>query len=92
MQGNEFAREKSENSAYLNPNSTLEQEQQAAGESTSDELDFDTLVNQTLEAQEKISPSRSEEVIQRAGRIESFYSDITQAYEKPASYQFELTA
>lgn len=70
------------------------------------ETDFDTLINQTLEAQESIVPSagltvgdglaetskQSLEVTQRAQRIESFYQDISQAYEKPANFQFELTA
>ncbi len=65
---------------------------QEANQFASKELDFDTLINQTLAAQEQVAPSRSEAVIQRAGRIESFYSNITQAYEKPATYQFELTA
>ncbi|MCW8834632.1 MAG: putative metalloprotease CJM1_0395 family protein [Colwellia sp.] len=93
-QGNEFARVKAEGSAYVNPNSTLSQEREAVGldDEISHERDFDTLINQTLKAQEYVAPSRSEEVIQRAGRIESFYSNISQAYEKPASYQFELTA
>ncbi len=91
-QGNEFAREKQESSVYLNPNGTLEQESQAIAGETTDEQDFDTFINQTLKAQEQVSPSRSEAVVQRAGRIESFYSNITQAYEKPATYQFELTA
>lgn len=92
MQGNEFARVKAENAAYLNPNGTLEDSPQSVDGAVIGERDFDTLVNRTLEAQEQISPSRAEDVIQRAGRIESFYSDITQAYEKPATYQFELTA
>ncbi len=79
--------------------------------------DFDSLINQTLAAQEEIAPStttheplassinfaadsatnagttqQSTEVLQRAKRVESFYHNITQAYEKPANYQFELTA
>jgi len=91
-QGNEFAREKPESSVYVNPNGTLEQENRASTGETNNEQDFDTFINQTLKAQEQVSPSRSEDVVQRAGRIESFYSDITQAYEKPATYQFELTA
>lgn len=91
-QGNEFAREKSESSAYVNPNGTLEQASQVGDGETNDEQDFDTLINQTLKAQEQVLPSRSDDVVQRADRIESFYSNITQAYEKPATYQFELTA
>jgi len=45
-----------------------------------------------LTAQERIAPTQSNDVLQRAVRVETFYSNITQAYEKPASYQFELTA
>jgi hypothetical protein len=57
-----------------------------------DEVSFDTFINRTLTAQEKIAPTQSNEVLQRAARVETFYSNITQAYEKPATYQFELTA
>lgn len=57
-----------------------------------DGLSFDALINKTLVEQEKIAPTQSNEVLQRAARVESFYSNITQAYEKPATYQFELTA
>jgi len=57
-----------------------------------DELSFDAFINKTLTAQERIAPTQSNDVLQRAVRVETFYSNITQAYEKPASYQFELTA
>jgi hypothetical protein len=87
-QDNQFASEKAQSAVYINPHGTLAQDQQT----TADEPDFDTFINQTLKAQEQISPSLSEEVIQRAGRIARFYSNITLAYEKPATYQFELTA
>ena len=64
-----------------------------AGESESnDELSFDALINKTLTAQDSIAPTQSNEVLQRAVRVEAFYSNITEAYEKPATYQFELTA
>ncbi|MBA6391610.1 hypothetical protein H4J38_12615 [Colwellia sp. BRX10-3] len=53
---------------------------------------FDRQIEQTLSAQEAVVPSRPITVDQRAGRIEQFYSNINQAYEKSASYQFELTA
>jgi len=49
-------------------------------------------INNKVLSQEQTLPSRSSDVIQRAGRIESFYSAITQAYQKPVNYQFELTA
>jgi SprA family protein len=54
--------------------------------------DFDTVMNRTLKAQEDISPTRSDEINQRALRIASFYSNINQAYEKAPSFQFQLTA
>lgn len=41
---------------------------------------------------EQTTPQQSLEVQQRANRIENFYQNISQAYEKPANYQFELTA
>lgn len=37
-------------------------------------------------------PAQSFDVQQRSKRIESFYSNISQGYEKPANFQFELTA
>ncbi len=57
-----------------------------------DGLGFDAFINKTLTAQESIAPTQSNEVLQRAVRVETFYSNITEAYEKPATYQFELTA
>lgn len=91
-QGNEFVSENSADPVYINPNSVLDEDGQTSEELTSNEQSFDALIKQTLESQEKVAPARSEEVIQRASRIASFYSNITQAYEKPATYQFELTA
>jgi hypothetical protein len=54
--------------------------------------DFNTLVNRTLESQEKIAPHRDTSVDERALRIESFYSGINQAYEKESNSHFQLTA
>ncbi len=77
--------------------------------------DFDTLMNQTLSAQEDILSAafsqtsssdskqtlsssqihiteQSSEVQQRAQRVESFYFKVSQGYEKPDNFQFELTA
>jgi len=65
---------------------------QPAEHQNNTEQDFDSLINQTLAAQEQVVPTRPDEVDQRAKRVESFYTDISQAYQKPASYQFELTA
>lgn len=53
---------------------------------------FDRHMEQTLSAQETVVPSRPIAIDERAGRIEQFYSNINQAFEKPSSYQFELTA
>ena len=54
--------------------------------------DFDNLINRTLAAQEEVVPTRSAEVDARANRIENFYLNINQAYEKPPSHNFQLTA
>ena len=80
---------KAEFVGLIKPNDVFAQEDQA-GNGASNE--FDQFVEQTLSAQEQVAPSRPLEVDERAGRINQFYSNIVQAYEKPASYQFELTA
>lgn len=69
----------------------LDSEAKTANDS-GEELSFDELINKTLTAQENIAPTQSNEVLQRAVRVETFYSNITEAYEKPATHQFELTA
>jgi hypothetical protein len=53
---------------------------------------FDVLINKTLDNQDKVAATQPEVIVQRALRIESFYADITHAYEKPPSFKFELTA
>ncbi len=53
---------------------------------------FDQFITETLNAQEQVAPSRSEDVTARATRIESFYQSITQAYDKPPSSHFKLSA
>ncbi|MFT5756886.1 MAG: hypothetical protein ACI9LM_001611 [Alteromonadaceae bacterium] len=53
---------------------------------------FDQQIKKTLDAQEKIAPSRSDVIVQRALRVEGFYSGITLAYAKEPNYQFQLTA
>jgi hypothetical protein len=72
-------------------NSFVSSEQVGDGQSDDGE-GFDAFINQTLKAQEQIAPTQSHEVLQRAVRVENFYSTITQAYEKPTTHQFELTA
>lgn len=54
--------------------------------------EFDRLINTTLKIQDEIAPSRSGEVTARAGRIENFYKEISQAYDKAPSSHFELSA
>lgn len=71
----------------IKPNDVFAEE-----ESSEASNEFDQFVQQTLSAQEQIAPSRTLEVDERASRIEQFYSTINQAYEKPSSYQFDLTA
>jgi len=55
---------------------------------------FDQQMQQTINAQEAITTPTviSTDVQERSQRIEGYYSGITQAYEKPTSYQFQLTA
>jgi hypothetical protein len=57
-----------------------------------DNSEFDTLLNQTILAQEQVSPSRASDIDARADRIENYYATINKAFEKPATNQFELTA
>lgn len=72
-----------------------------ANESSSEE--FDTFINQTLSAQDAVTAKantaavssnnlQSDEVRQRAHRVESFYYTVSQGYERPDNFQFELTA
>ena len=78
-------------SQFIKPRSVF-QKDDSVDKTASNSNDFDTLINQTLAAQEQIAPGRTQDVVERAGRVESFYSNITQAYEKSPSFQFELTA
>lgn len=54
--------------------------------------EYDVLMNKTLKNQDEILSGHSDVIVQRSLRIESFYAGITQAYEKPPSHNFELTA
>ncbi|MCJ8318306.1 MAG: hypothetical protein MJK12_01645 [Colwellia sp.] len=74
----------------IKPNDVFSQEN--GSKNKNDSNDFDTLINQTLDAQEAVSPTRTQDVSERATRIENFYFNINQAYEKPPTHQFELTA
>jgi len=77
-----------DSSILIKPNDVFEKENRK----NSEDVDFDTLVNRTLDAQEKIAPSRDVAVDERSLRIEKFYSGINQAYEKAPSSNFQLTA
>lgn len=79
-------------SADENENSLAIDSGQRDESESDDGRSFDAFINKTLTAQERIAPTQSNDVLQRAVRVETFYSNIMQAYEKPASYQFELTA
>lgn len=57
-----------------------------------DSANFDEFINSTLEAQDRITSSRDQEIDDRAVRIATFYSDITQAYERPPRNQFQIQA
>ena len=97
QQGVEFDTRASENAPYVKPNQTLANDEQSLQNDHITAQSFDQFINQTLKSQETIAPaqptlSQTKEVQQRAGRIEHFYSAITQAYEKPVSHQFELLA
>lgn len=69
--------------------------------------EFDALINQTLSSQEAVTSDssnqklasnlsiksvQSNEVQQRAQRIESYYFSVSQGYEKPDNFQFKITA
>lgn len=54
--------------------------------------EFQAQANKTLNEQDKAPLSQPDVIVQRALRIESYYADITHAYEKPQTFKFELTA
>ncbi|WP_440874841.1 putative metalloprotease CJM1_0395 family protein [Thalassotalea sp. PLHSN55] len=72
--------------------SSSEAKQSLADDETESSNEFDTFINQTLAAQASISTERSADVIARAGRIEHFYDEINQAYEKSGKSHFQITA
>ena len=60
-------------------------------------MEFDDKIAQTIAAQENLSPSeviqpRSVDVLERLGRIESFYHEISTAYDIPLPKNVELIA
>ncbi|WP_448212578.1 putative metalloprotease CJM1_0395 family protein [Colwellia sp. MEBiC06753] len=54
--------------------------------------EFDQFIASTLKSQEQTSPERDQSVDERASRIETFYLNINQAYERPPRHHFELQA
>lgn len=54
--------------------------------------EFDRAIESTLAAQERVIQTRDDKFIQRANVIESLYSTINKAYERPSRSQFEITA
>jgi len=89
----ELSAQRSESESEAKANSTEDNGKATAeGVPADEESDFEVLIKKTLDSQEKIAPSQSQEVVQRSLRIASFYSEITHAHTKPATYQFELTA
>lgn len=54
--------------------------------------EYDILMNKTLKNQNDIGSYQSDVIVQRALRIENFYANISQAYERAPSNNFELTA
>jgi len=89
--GNELNENKAQSVAQTSEDSSTSQNAEDDNQASSSQA-FDVLINRTLDNQDKIAPSQSVEVVQRSLRIESFYSGIIQAHEKPPSFQFELTA
>jgi len=74
-------------SPYIGNSGVLRDEASSESQSNS----FDAQINQTLQAQEQVAPSISNDVKARSERIEGYYSNIIQAYEKQPSHQFELS-
>ena len=73
-------------SPFIESNNVFKAGDKSAMESQS----FDEQMSDTLKAQESIAPSISNDIKERAHRIEGYYSGISQAYEKAPSHQFEL--
>jgi hypothetical protein len=94
QEASEVENEPRKSSPFIGTNDVFREETKSEQQSQA----FDTQISATLKAQESVVPSgdnkpqRSTDVDERALRIEGHYSTITQAYEKPSSHQFQLTA
>ena len=77
---------------YTGETDSFRTEATDVSESRTSNTEFDQFINQTLASQEQLAPTRDEATVQRATRIESFYSQINQAYDQSPKFQFELTA
>jgi len=89
--GNKLNENQAKSVNQVNERSAETQDSDDANQAKSSQA-FDVLINKTLDKQDEVAPAQSTEVVQRSLRIASFYSGITQAHEKPPSFQFELTA
>lgn len=54
--------------------------------------DFDQFMDNTIATQTNISPERPSSVVDRSIRVETFYSNISNAYEGKSNNNFSLTA
>ncbi len=92
LEESETQRQQNKASPYIDSNNVFNESSQSQLDSDA----FDKQITSTLKAQESIVPSaensRPADVTERALRIEGYYSNITQAYEKSSSHQFQLTA
>ena len=91
---NSVATAEQKNTALAN-DSIVNQQAPQTPDATS--VEFDDKIAQTIAAQENLSPSeviqpRSVDVLERLGRIESFYHEISTAYDIPLPKNVELIA
>ncbi|QOL26218.1 hypothetical protein LP316_02645 [Thalassotalea sp. LPB0316] len=80
------------NKVDLDKQGSIESDELFAESSRQQSKDFDQFINETLASQETIAPSQDSLFSQRANVINSFYSNIGNAYDRPPRSQFELTA
>lgn len=85
-----------QNNPNIRANQVLGETQVAASGTLENSSEgFDQLINRTIAAQDQVVPdlnTRSLEITERAARIETFYANINQAFERPPRFQFEITA
>jgi len=74
--GNELSENKAQSVVQTNEDDSVTQNLNVESNTNSSHA-FDVSINKTLDNQEKIAPSQSKSVVQRALRIESFYSELS---------------